>query len=58
MRSTSARADVLRMAGRRDEADAALTAAIELYERKGNRSSAVAARTLLASPMPVSLGLR
>jgi hypothetical protein len=42
-------AEVLRLAGRAEEASAALERAVELYERKGNSVSAGKARALAAS---------
>jgi tetratricopeptide (TPR) repeat protein len=42
--------DVLRLAGRADEAAVALTQAIERYERKGNLAASRRAETLLSRP--------
>jgi DNA-binding SARP family transcriptional activator/class 3 adenylate cyclase/tetratricopeptide (TPR) repeat protein len=42
-------AEVLRLAGRPEEADRALENAVELYEQKGNIVSAASARSLLAT---------
>ncbi|HEY7178041.1 MAG TPA: adenylate/guanylate cyclase domain-containing protein [Gaiella sp.] len=42
--------EVLRAAGRREESDAALTAAVALYEQKGNVVAAAALRAAAAEP--------
>jgi N-acetylglucosamine kinase-like BadF-type ATPase len=46
-------AEVLREAGRTDEAYAAASKALGLYERKGNRVAAERARSRLAELAPV-----
>jgi hypothetical protein len=43
-------ADVLRTCGRTEEAERAIRAGLEMYERKGNRAAAAQARSLLLTP--------